>query len=52
MSNEKKLKRIKLRHLSRLRNLIPGFRLDMVAASSHDPEKVIFDFSSHELTSS
>ena len=24
----------------------------MVAISSHDPEKVIFNFSSHELTSS
>ena len=24
----------------------------MVATSSHDPEKVIFNFSSHELTSS
>ena len=52
MSNEKELERIKFRHLSKLKNLIPYFSWDMVATSSHDPEKVIFNFSSHELTSS
>ena len=52
MSNEKELGRIKFRHLSKLKNLIPYFSWDMVATSSHDPEKVIFNFSSHELTSS
>ena len=52
MSNEKELERIKFTHLSKLKNLIPNFSWDMVATSSHDPEKVIFNFSSHELTSS
>ena len=52
MSNEKELERIKFRHLSKLKNLIPSFSWDMVATSSHDPEKVIFNFSHHELTSS
>ena len=52
MSNEKELERIKFRHLSKLKNLIPYFSWDMVSTSSHDPEKVIFNFSSHELISS
>ena len=52
MSNEKELERIKFRHLSKLKQLIPYFSWDMVATSSHDPEKVIFNFYSHELTSS
>ena len=50
MSNEKELERIKFRHLSKLKNLVPSFSWDMVATSPHDPEKVIFNFSSHELT--
>ena len=52
MSNKKELERIKFRHLSKLKNVIPNFSWDMVTTSSHDPEKVIFNFSSHELTSS
>ena len=45
MSNEKELERIKFRHLSKLKNLIPYFSWDMVATSFYDPEKVIFNFS-------
>ena len=52
IANEKESERIKFRNLSKLKNLIPNFSWDMVATSSHDPEKVIFNFSSHELTSS
>ena len=51
MSNEKELERIKFRHLSKLKKLIPSFSWNMIATSSHDPEKIIFNFSSHELTS-
>ena len=41
MSNKKKvLERIRFRHVSKLKNLITNFRSDMVATSSHDPEKV------------
>ena len=50
--NKKELQLVKFRHPSKLKNLIPNFSWDMVATSSHDPEKVIFNFSSHELTSS
>ena len=32
--------------------LIPNFTWDLVATSSHDPEKVIFNFSSYKLSSS
>ena len=52
IANEKESERIKFRNLSKLKNLIPNFSWDMVATSSHDPEKVIFNFSCHELTSS
>ena len=52
MSNEKELDQIKFRHLSKLKNLIPNISCNMVATSSHDPEKAIFNFSSNELTSS
>ena len=52
ISNEKELEQIKFRHLSKLKNLIPNFTWDLVATSSHDPEKVIFNFSSYELSSS
>ena len=38
--------------MSKLKNLIPNFTWDLVATSSHDPEKVIFNFSSYELSSS
>ena len=41
MSKEKELERIKFRHLSKLKNLISYFSWDMVATSSHDPEKVV-----------
>ena len=49
ISNEKELEQLKSRHLSKLKNLIPNFIWDLVATSSHDPEKVIFNFSSYEL---
>ena len=52
ISNEKELEQIKFRHLSKLKNLIPNFTWDLVATSSHDPEKVIFNFSSYKLSSS
>ena len=52
MFNEKELERIKFGHLSKLKNLIPNFSSNMVASSSDDPEKAIFSFSFHELTSS
>ena len=52
ISNEKQLERIKFRHLSKLKNLIPSFSWDMVATSTHDTEKIFFNFSSQELTSS
>ena len=37
--------------MSKLKNLIPNFTRDLVA-TSHDPEKVIFNFSSCKLSSS
>ena len=46
------MEQIKFRHLSKLKNLIPNFTWDLVATSSHDPEKVIFNFSFYELSSS
>ena len=52
VSNEKDLEQIKFRHLSKLKSLIPNFTWDLVATSSHDPEKVIFNFSSYKLSSS
>ena len=52
ISNEKESEQIKFRHLSKLKNLIPNFTWDLVATSSHDPEKVIFNFSSYKLSSS
>ena len=52
MSDEKELERIKFIDLSKLANLITNFNWDMVVTSSHDPEKAIFKFSSHNLTSS
>ena len=52
ISNEKELEQIKFRHLSRLKNLIPNFTWDLVATSFYNPEKVIFNFSSYELSSS
>ena len=52
ISNEKELEQIKFRHLSKLKNLIPNFTWDLVATSSHDPEKAFFNFSSYELSSS
>ena len=45
ISNEKELKQIKFRHLSKLKNLTPNFTWDL-ATSSHDLKKVIFNFSS------
>ena len=53
ISNEKELGLVKFRHLLKLKSLIPNFIWDLVATSSHDPGKVIFNnFSSYELTSS
>ena len=46
ISNEKELKQIKFGHLPKLTNLIPNFTWDLVATSYHDPEKVLFNFSS------
>ena len=51
-SNEKDLEQIKFRDLSKLKKLIPNFTWDLVASSSHGPEKVIFNFSSYKLSSS
>ena len=47
ISNEKELERIKFRHLIKLKNLIPNFTWDLLATSSHDPKKVIINFSSY-----
>ena len=33
-------------------NLIPNFTWDLVTTSFHDPEKVLFNFSSYEMLSS
>ena len=52
ISNDKELEQIKFRHLSKLKNFIPNFTWDLVATSFHDPEEVIFDLSSYELSSS
>ena len=38
--------------MSKLKNLIPDFTWDLVATSCHDPENVIFNFSSYELSCS
>ena len=46
------MEQIKFRHLSKLKNLIPNFTWGLVAASSHNPEKIIFNFSSYKLSSS
>ena len=51
MSNEKELEQIKVGDLSKLKNLIPNFSWDVVA-TSRVPEKIIFNFYFHELTSS
>ena len=52
ISNEKELEQTKFRYLSKLKNLIPNFTWDLVATSFHDPEEVIFNLSSYELSSS
>ena len=52
MSNEKEFEKIKFRHLKKLKNLIPNFSWDLLATDSHDPDKVISNFSSYELTNS
>ena len=49
---ELELEQIKFRHLSKLKSLISNFSWNMVVSFSHDPEKFIFNFSSHELISS
>ena len=51
ISNEKKLEQIKFRHLSKFKNLIPNVTWNLAASSSHDSEKVIFNFSSNKLSS-
>ena len=50
-SNEKSI--FKCRHVKhkRLRNLIPGCKPE-TSLESHDPEKVIYNFSSHTLSDS
>ena len=50
--NEQELEQIKLRRSSKLKNLVPNFTWDLVATSSHDPQKVIFNFSSYKFSSS
>ena len=52
ISNERELEQIKFRHLSKLKNLNHNFTWYLVATSSRDPEKVIFNFSSYKLSSS
>ena len=52
ISNEKELEQIKFRHLLKLKHIIPDFTWDPIATFSHDPEKVIFNFSSYKLSSS
>ena len=52
MSNEKELERMKFRHLPKLKSFIPNFSWGMLANSSPDTERAIFDLSSQELTSS
>ena len=52
ISNEKELEQVKFRNLSKLKNLLPNFTWDLVATSSHDPEKIIFNFYSSSLSSS
>ena len=52
ISNEKELEQTEFRYLSKLKNLIPNFTWDLVATSFHDPEEVIFNLSSYELSSS
>ena len=47
ISNEKELEQIKFRHLLKLKNFIPNFTWDLLATSSHDPKKVIINFSSY-----
>ena len=37
--------------MSKPQNFLPDFSWDVVATPSHDPEKVIFNFSSFELSS-
>ena len=38
--------------MSKLKNLIPNFTWYLVATSSHDPERVIYNFSFSKLSSS
>ena len=38
--------------MSKLKNLIPNFTWDLVAKSSHDSEKVIYNFPSYKLSPS
>ena len=52
ISNERVLEQIKFSHLSKLKNLNHNFTWYLVATSSRDPEKVIFNFSSYKLSSS
>ena len=50
--NENESEQIKFRNLSKPKNIFPNFAWDLLATSSHDPEKVIFNISSYELSSS
>ena len=43
ISNENESEQIKFRNLSKPKNIFPNFAWDLLATSSHDPEKVIFN---------
>ena len=51
MSHEKVLERIKFRHLSKVKNLIPSCSWDMVGTTSHNPKVIWIILPSYELTS-
>ena len=47
--NEKSILKCKYTHKKKLSNLIPGYEVNLTRFS-HDPNKVIFNFSSYDLT--
>jgi len=48
--NEESIQHCKFTHLNKLKYLIPNFSWDLISPLSHDPDKVIFNYSSHQLT--
>ena len=48
-NNEKSILKCKYTHKKKLSNLIPGYEVNLTRFS-HDPNKVIFNFSSYDLT--